>query len=105
MSTRKGIGLGYLKEHLNEIIANDGILLPNGTKRPLPRYFNKKIAELIGTERYQEELAKPRADRAKAYMEEEMARTGLSIDELYQRQVEQAKQNIQNKRRRNNDSI
>lgn len=95
MSRKRGIGLDYLNEHLDQIIAEDSIPLPNGKTRPLPRYFNKKLVEYIGADRYTAEIAGPRADRIKGNIAKEMARTGLSQDELYQHQVEQAKQKIQ----------
>lgn len=90
MSRNKGIGADYVYKNLEQLINDDSIHLPNGKSARLPHYFEKLIKQSIGCERYEQEVAKPRAERAKAYMAEEMARTGLSKEELIKLHTERA---------------
>ena len=87
MSKLKGIGINYLLDNLEQIIADDTIRL-TGTKRvKLPRYFDKKIKEIIGKERFEAEIAIPRAKKAQAYFESEIVRTNLTGEQLIDRQI------------------
>lgn len=91
MSTQKGIGYDYLVRNLNRIIAEDKIHVTGNIVAKLPRFYDRKIAELIGQERFEKELAIPRYEKARARIAEEMARTGLSEEEIYLNRVEQEK--------------
>lgn len=94
MSTQKGIGLNYLLRNFEDIVANDGIRVNGNIMEKLPHYYDRKIAEIIGLERFREEIAKPRAEKAKAFIKTEMVRTGLSEQELYKRYMEQEREKI-----------
>lgn len=91
MSTQKGIGYDYLVRNLDRIIAEDKIHITGTIESSLPRFYDRKIKELIGQERFEKELAIPRFERARARIAEEMARTGLSEEEIYLNRVEQEK--------------
>lgn len=91
MSRRSGLGFDYLSDNLEKIIEDDGITLPGGTKYPLPHSLNLQIIKHVGIERYKTELAEPRAERAKMYYAAQMAKTGLSMAELYEQRIERAK--------------
>lgn len=94
MSTHNGIGLNYLLENLEEIIAKDEIRLTGKKIVKLPRYYDKKIKEIIGEERFETEIAKPRAQKAKAFIESEIARTGLSVEAITEQQIKAFKKNL-----------
>lgn len=94
MSNQKGIGLDYLIENLDQIIADDFIRLTGNKKVRLSRYYDRKIKEIIGAERFEREVAIPRAEKAKAYQESEMIRTGLTEEQLNNRQIHTFKENL-----------
>lgn len=77
MSTQKGIGYDFLVRNLDRIIAEDTIHVTGGIKAKLPRFYDRKIIEIIGQERFDKEIAIPRTERARAFVEDEMLRTGL----------------------------
>lgn len=91
MSTQKGIGYDYLVRNFDHIIAEDKIQVTGTIVSSLPRFYDRKIKELIGQERFEKEIAIPRYERARARIAEEMARTGLSEEEIYLNRVEQEK--------------
>ena len=89
MSTQKGIGIDYLIKNLDRIIAEDAIHVTGNITAKLPRFYDRKIAEFIGQERFKQEIEIPRAEKAKALLSEEMARTGLSEIDTYWARLEQ----------------
>ena len=94
MSRRKGLGVDYLINHLEQIIREDKSLLPNGKKPTIPRYFNRKIKFLIGKKRFENEIVKPRIYRAKCFYAKETERTGLSREEIEKQRINQIKKQI-----------
>ncbi len=87
MSTQKGIGYDYLINNLEQIIADGFIWLTGSKKVKLSRYYDRKIEEIIGAERFKNEITIPRAEKAKAYLESEMLRTGLTEEQLNNQQI------------------
>lgn len=104
MSRKKGIGLDYLTENIENIMKTDKVILPNGKTAELPHYYNKKLKELIGNERYETEFTKPRADNAKLFIKETELRTGLTKEELIKQRIERIKKKIKQSERNFDDS-
>lgn len=45
MSNRPGIGLGWLRKYPGDVFPRDFITTVDGKKRPVPRYYKKKLTE------------------------------------------------------------
>jgi hypothetical protein len=87
MSNRKGIGYDYLVENIDQIIKEDKVRLTGDIFIKLPRYYDRKIKEIIGKERYMTEIAQPRIERAKLYLENEALKTGLTTKQLHEQYI------------------
>ncbi len=87
MSRKKGIGFDYLYYNIDQILESDQIILPNGKTTILPFSFNRKLKELIGTDRYENEILFQRVEKTKAFMEEQKAIHGLSEEELRKKRI------------------
>ncbi|WNK12545.1 MAG: replication initiator protein [Microvirus sp.] len=46
MSLKPGIGFSWLEKYWREVYLHHGVLI-NGTKKPVPRYFDKKMDEIL----------------------------------------------------------
>lgn len=94
MSRGKGIGRDYLIKNFDQIIKEDSIRLTGKITVKLPKYYDRIIEKIIGHKSFEEKIATPRKIKAKKFIAEEKARTGLSETELYQQKVAEKKHEI-----------
>jgi hypothetical protein len=87
MSNRKGIGFDYLVENIDQIIKEDKVRLTGDIFIKLPRYYERKIKEIIGKERYMLEIVQPRFERAKFFLENESLNADLTPDQLQEKYI------------------
>lgn len=96
MSNQSGLGLNYLLRNFDDILATDKIQVTGSIAEKSPHYFDRKIEEIIGAERFEEEIAKPRREKATAFIAEAVKRTGLSENEVYRQLMANEKAKIKN---------
>ena len=94
MSNRKGLGYDYLIKNIDSIIADDKIRITGNKTVAVPKYFDKKICEIIGVERFKNEVLEPRKRRWQETLQHKMAETGLSEYDLRNSEIKRRKQQI-----------